>query len=80
MIKNIIPLSVVSVIVARFDANLDTRRFSNNDAMIHINDARLDESTGEWHVDATHISGGDINIIITPNLQIAFWANFDRGE
>lgn len=70
----VLPLPVVAAIVAHFDSNLDTRTFSQNDANIHINEAHMDD--GGWIVSATHVSGIDVDIIVTDDLRVEVWADF----
>jgi hypothetical protein len=72
MNKNIIPLPVLSAIVSRFDATLDELHFSDREVKIHINEAHFNEVTENWEVWATHISGAELDIIVTPNFQIKF--------
>lgn len=66
MIKNfnVLPLPVLSVIVARFDPDLDEVRFGHTPVHIMINsDTVTALPNGAWIMEAVHISGADVVIV-----------------
>jgi hypothetical protein len=78
-IQNSLPIAVVSAVVAHFDRDLDTLHFSHSEVHIHINSWRFIADSNRWLIDATHISGQDIRIIVRNN-QIFTMSIFEDGS
>jgi hypothetical protein len=76
---NVLPLPVISAIVAYFDSDLVERHFCHCDARIMIHNYTL-YNDGSWAVNATHLSGVDVDIVVTKDLRVGIWASFDKIE
>lgn len=72
MTTNYLPLNVIGAIVARFDPNLDELHFSHREVNIRLNNDSRRLPNGSWVVSATHISGEDLIIQVSPNLEVTF--------
>jgi hypothetical protein len=72
MITNILPLPVVSAIVAHFDSNLNELRFGHNIVNIMIDNNATLYNDGSWVVGATHVSGIDLIVRVSAKLEVTF--------
>jgi hypothetical protein len=69
---NILPLPVLSAIVSRFDPNLDELRFGHSIVNIMISsDTVTAYSDGSWVMEAVHVSGADVIIRVSKNLEVS---------
>ena len=69
---NTLPLPVLSAIVARFDPNLDTLKFGHNIVNIMISsDTVTAYNDGSWVMEAVHVSGADLIVRVSANLEVS---------
>lgn len=69
--KYSLPIYALAAFTARFDPDLTELHFSAYESRVRINSAQLG-SDGVYHINATHISGEEMRITLTPDATADF--------